>query len=128
MAVQYRFTDGEFNMPDVLFALSLMILPTLTMGGFFVAAGQFGSEILVATKRIDKFLKTPEPPLKEEKEHHGEERGCINVCHKSYGWYSLEDEKKKKKIPKAPSWRLPSRVPLFPNGCVADPTNNCESR
>ena len=111
-------------MPDVLFALGLMILPTLTMGGFFVSAGQFGSEMLVATKRIDKFLETPEPPLKEEEERHGEELDSINVRRESYGWYSLEEENKQKKIPRAPSWRIPSRVPLFPGGCVADPTKN----
>ena len=84
---QYHFTYGEFRMSDVFFALSLMTVPTLSLAEFFVIALRYGSEALVAVRRLDAFLNTPEPPPRKQA---GWEMstGRIEVQEGNYGWYA----------------------------------------
>ena len=80
-------------MPDVFFALSLMMLPRLSMGDLFLLGAEFASEAYVACKRMDAFLKIAEPPLPGLVSKSGG-NGSVHVCDGNYGWYGQEDEKK----------------------------------
>ena len=80
-------------MPDVFFALSLMMLPRLSMGGFFLIAVEFCSEAYVASKRMDAFFKIAEPPLTSHPSE-SDANGSMHVHNGNYGWSGQKDDKK----------------------------------
>lgn len=108
--LQYRFTNGAFNVPDVFFALSLMMLPRLSMANFFVFAVEFVSETIVASKRVDAFLKIPEPPPASHASK-SEANGSVHLHDGNYGWYGQKDEKKVKSQ-QSSFLRILSKVPF----------------
>lgn len=57
----YTAMGGQLHVPRVFYVLSLLHLPKLFVCSFFVNAVQTATEAMVAVKRIDAFLATPEP-------------------------------------------------------------------
>eukprot|EP00210_Caulerpa_lentillifera_P008933 g8524.t1 len=105
--VVYRFTGDEFNVPDVLFAISLLSLPRISMTSFFVFAMESISELMVSTKRIDDFFRLPETKDIISTENGIVRDGEITIQDGHYGWFATNgnDEKKETK-PTMMEWIL----------------------
>ena len=106
--VQYRFTEGEFDVPDVFFALSLMSLPRLTLTGFFVLAVEIVNELIISCRRVDEFLKIPETEMTNRKNDNSIP-GEVKLHQGNFGWYGQKEETKTK-APKNAMMRALSRV------------------
>eukprot|EP00210_Caulerpa_lentillifera_P006266 g5985.t1 len=94
--VVYRFTENDFNVPDVLFAISLFNLPRLFMAVFFTLAVQNLSELLVSTRRLSDFFRLPEVSDNIDMENKSLPKGEVIVQNGNYGWYSTNGDDAKK--------------------------------
>ena len=103
---QYRFTEGEFNVPDVFLALTTMMLPRLTLAYLFAVAVEHVSEAYVTAKRLDAFFKTPEK-RQESSDTADREIPCgrVEVCQGNYGWYMQNADPKPGTQKRAPGRR-----------------------
>jgi len=78
---------------DVFFTLSLLTLPRLTLGSYFVLAAESISQTTVTCKRVDDFLKVEEPGPA----CHASENGCkgsVSIRDGDFGWYGQPEEKR----------------------------------
>eukprot|EP00210_Caulerpa_lentillifera_P003898 g3724.t1 len=80
-----RFTGGEFNLPDVFFAISLFALPRVSMAVYFTLSIHYLSEMLVATKRLDRFFKTSEKDSITKQYEKSLEKGGISLQGCNFG-------------------------------------------
>eukprot|EP00210_Caulerpa_lentillifera_P006269 g5988.t1 len=104
--VAYRFTEKEFSIPDVLFAISLFSLPHVSMAIFFTKALQNLNELMVSTKRLNDFFMLPKIKEIASAENETLYKGEIMVQNGSYGWYSANgNDSKKQKSTKVGSRR-----------------------
>eukprot|EP00210_Caulerpa_lentillifera_P001049 g1012.t1 len=94
--IVYRFTENDFNVPDVLFAISLFNLPRLFMAVFFTLAVQNLSELLVSTRRLSDFFRLPEVSDNIDMENKNLPKGEVIVQNGNYGWYSTNGDDAKK--------------------------------
>eukprot|EP00210_Caulerpa_lentillifera_P006263 g5982.t1 len=93
--VVYRFSGGDFNVPDVLFAISLLNLPRVSVALMFSTAVQSISELAVSTKRLDDFFRLPEMKDISSTEESTVERGEIIIQNGNFGWFSTSSDNSK---------------------------------
>eukprot|EP00210_Caulerpa_lentillifera_P007448 g7118.t1 len=89
--VVYRFTGNEFNIPDVLFAISLFSLPRMSLAFMFTMAVQTLSELLVSTRRLSDFFRLPEVNQIAIVKNEALQRGEVVIQNGHYGWYSVKN-------------------------------------
>eukprot|EP00210_Caulerpa_lentillifera_P007919 g7560.t1 len=81
-----RFTGGEFDLPDVFFAISLFALPRVSMASYFTLSIHYLSEMLVTTKRLDRFFKISEKDSTTKQNEKSLEKGEISLQGGDFGW------------------------------------------
>ena len=80
-------------MPDVFLALSLLMVPKLSLAHLFVLAVELVNEAQVAAKRVDAFLKIPEPESTSIMD--GNKDGQVKVEQGNFSWYVQKTQTKR---------------------------------
>ena len=89
--VQYRCTNDNVSAPDVFLALSLMMIPQLSMATLFVYAADLANEAYITSRRMNAFFRIAETTV-TSKTSSREVIGEITIDHGNYGWPGQKEE------------------------------------
>eukprot|EP00210_Caulerpa_lentillifera_P000997 g960.t1 len=113
--IVYRYTRGDFSVPDVFFTISLFSLPRASMGYYFLQAIQHLSETFVSTKRLDTLFKLSESETTKSSKSESIQSGEVVIENGDFGWYHTPQNNNK-----------PSSSNSFENSSMQDETRSSE--
>lgn len=92
--LQVHYTKGDIKVEDVFFTLSMLLIPRWTLSALFVVTVEIMSQTAVTCKRVDDFLKVPEPNSVCFQSVI-ETRGSAKIQCGNFGWYGQPADQKR---------------------------------